>query len=87
MRCHGLWQAHSSKAGSGAPPQGSWSLNCSDGRRAAGSYTSPAPGEGAGTGLGSDLKRVSFAFGGAAKVQAAPGRPAAVPADQPDDSP
>jgi len=63
LRCKGAWKLQAGKYGSAFPPQGTWTLTCSDGRSAAGGYTSSAPGVGQGRGLGSDLKPIRFAFG------------------------
>jgi len=62
-RCRGSWQRMTSA--NLPPPQtsGTWSLACANGEAASGTYTSPEPGKGSGSGIDARGRKVSVSFG------------------------
>ncbi len=62
-KCSGSWQWVSGSYGTVDPPKGTWSVVCTDGRAASGTYTSDTPASGDGRGTDGDGNTVIIAFG------------------------
>lgn len=62
--CSGNWRWSRGAYGTTEIPTGVWSLSCSNGLTASGTYASSKPASGTGSGQDSNGRRVTFTFGG-----------------------
>ena len=62
--CSGTWRWARGKYGTAEMPTGVWSLSCSNGLTASGTYASSKPASGTGSGQDSNGRRITFTFGG-----------------------
>lgn len=61
--CKGSWKYASGKYGTPSPPEGVWSLTCSNGKAASGTYVSDAPNQGTGSGKDAAGNRIRVTYG------------------------
>ncbi len=63
ISCRGTWQFSSGKYGTAKLPRGSWTVACSDGRVASGTYISNKLGQGTGLGTDANGEMVKITYG------------------------
>jgi hypothetical protein len=64
VTCRGQWQFVSGTYGTSDPPTGTWSIACTDGRAASGTYVSDRLGKGVGRGTDAEGRAVKITYGG-----------------------
>jgi hypothetical protein len=61
--CRGFWVMSRGAYNTAQPPEGTWTLNCTDHLSAGGTYTSPKPGQASGIGTDSMGRKITFSYG------------------------
>jgi hypothetical protein len=61
--CLGFWVMSRGAYNTAQPPEGTWTLNCTDHLSAGGTYTSPKLGQASGIGTDSMGRKITFSYG------------------------